>query len=41
MKTREIKVYVHLNRIADVVNALHNASFKNLIAIQSAIEIAD
>ena len=33
MNVREIKAYVHRNRIADVVNALYNAGFKNLTVI--------
>ena len=30
MNVREIKAYIHRNRIADVVNALYNADFNNL-----------
>ncbi len=33
MNAHEIKAYVHRNRIADVVNALYNAGFKNLTVI--------
>ncbi len=33
MNTHEIKAYVHHNRIADVVNALYSAGFKNLSVI--------
>ena len=33
MNVREVKAYVHRNRIADVVNALYNAGFKNLTVI--------
>ena len=33
MNVREIKAYVHRNRIADVVNALYNAGFRNLTVI--------
>ena len=33
MKLREIKAYVHRNRIADVVNALSSAGFRNLSVI--------
>ena len=33
MNVREIKAYVKRNRIADVVNALYNAGFKNLSVI--------
>lgn len=33
MSVREIKAYIHRNRIADVVNALYNAGFKNLTVI--------
>jgi len=33
MNAREIKAYIHRNRIADVVNALYNAEFKNLMVI--------
>ena len=33
MNVREIKAYISRNRIADVVNALYNAGFKNLSVI--------
>ncbi len=33
MRAREIKAYIHRNRIADVVNALYTAGFKNLTVI--------
>ncbi len=33
MKMREIKAFVHRNRIADVVNALSAAGFRNLSVI--------
>lgn len=33
MTVREVKAYVHRNRIADVVNALYNAGFKSLTVI--------
>ena len=33
MKIREIKAFVHRNRIADVVNALSSAGFRNLSVI--------
>ncbi len=33
MNLREIKAYVHRNRIADVVNALSAAGFRNLSVI--------
>ena len=33
MKIQEIKAYIHRNRVADVVNALHNAGFNNLTVI--------
>ena len=33
MTLREIKAYVHRNRIADVVNALSSACFRNLSVI--------
>lgn len=33
MKQREIKAYVHRNRIADVVGALSSAGFRNLSVI--------
>lgn len=33
MNAREIKAYVHRNRIADVVKALYTAGFKNLTVI--------
>ena len=33
MNVREIKAYVHRNRIADVVDALYTAGFRNLTVI--------
>ena len=33
MNMREIKAYIRRNRIADVVNALYNAGFRNLTVI--------
>lgn len=33
MMVREIKAYIHRNRIADVVNALYNEGFRNLAVI--------
>jgi len=33
MKSQEIKAFVHRNRIADVVNALYNAGYRNLTVI--------
>lgn len=33
MNYREVKVFVHRNRIADVVNALYSAGFRNLTVI--------
>jgi nitrogen regulatory protein P-II 1 len=33
MNAHEIKAYIHRNRIADVVNGLYNAGFKNLTVI--------
>lgn len=33
MNMREIKAYIHRNRVADVVNALTNGGFKNLTVI--------
>ena len=33
MDQREVKAFVHRNRIADVVNALYNANFRNLTVV--------
>jgi len=33
MNLREVKAFVHRNRIADVVNALYNAGFRKLTVI--------
>lgn len=33
MNTREVKAYIHRNRIADVVDALYQAGFRNLTVI--------
>lgn len=33
MTVREIKAYIHRNRIADVVSALYNEGFRNLAVI--------
>lgn len=33
MSTREIKAFIHRNRIADVVDALYDAGFRNLTVI--------
>ena len=33
MITREVKAFVHRNRIADVVDALYQAGFRNLTVI--------
>jgi len=33
MNMREIKAYVHRNRIADVVTALYDAGFRNLTVV--------
>lgn len=33
MKMQEVKAYIHRNRIADVVNALYGAGFRNLTVI--------
>lgn len=33
MNMREIKAYIHRNRVADVVSGLTNAGFKNLTVI--------
>jgi nitrogen regulatory protein P-II 1 len=33
MNTREVKAYVHRNRIADVVDALYQEGFRNLTVI--------
>ncbi len=33
MSTREIKAFIHRNRIADVVNALYQAGYRNLTVI--------
>tara|TARA_Y100001933_G_scaffold196066_1_gene196518 strand:+ start:3150 stop:3473 length:324 start_codon:yes stop_codon:yes gene_type:complete len=43
MKKDEIKAYVHRNRVADVVNALINAGFKNLtvIDVQGMLQALD
>jgi len=33
MSIREVKAFIHRNRIADVVNALYKANFQNLTVI--------
>ena len=33
MNTREIKAFIHRNRIADVVDALYREGFRNLTVI--------
>jgi len=33
MNTREIKAFIHRNRVADVVDALYQAGFRNLTVI--------
>lgn len=33
MNTREVKAFIHRNRIADVVDALYQADFRNLTVI--------
>ena len=33
MNLREVKAFVHRNRVADVVDALYNANFRNLTVV--------
>lgn len=35
MSTREVKAFIHRNRIADVVDALYQADFRNLTVIDA------